>query len=45
MLYKVTWDVNIVKGVNKTMPEEEVLPFVKSLSDLGFTPEVTIVKE
>ena len=45
MLYKVTWDMNIVKGVNKTMPEEEVLPFVKSLADLGFTSEVTIATE
>lgn len=43
MLYKVVWDVNIVKGVNKTLPEEEVLPFVKALTDLGFTPEVIIV--
>lgn len=45
MLYKVTFDTPTIAGINKTMPEEEVLPFVKAISDLGFTPEVTLVKE
>lgn len=45
MRYKVTWDTISLDGLNKTVSEDEVLPFVKALADLGFTAEVTIVQE
>lgn len=45
MLYKITWDTISIPGFNKTVTEDEVVPFVKALSDLGFTAEVTIVEE
>lgn len=41
MMYRVEWQMNIGL-VHKIVPESEVMEFAKSISDLGFTPNVLI---